>query len=222
MDRQLGRLAEAVQDVGLAEETAFLLTSDHGMTSWNQTLIPSVTAAISAAGYRPEVVTPGNSPAPDSEVIVVPSAVRYGDITLRGAAATREGRANVRAALEALSPTLLGDVLDQSDLDALRTSQKLGDLVAESQPPYAFALSPPPPGEWRGAHGSRAELPVPLVISGAGFRQGKAPKRPELVDVVPTIAALLGVQPPAQSQGRVWTEALAAAAEPDRQGGPRE
>lgn len=212
MDHHLGRLVQATKGVGIYGETAFLLTSDHGMTSWNRTLLPQVLAAISSAGYRPEIVTPGRSPAAETEVVIVPNAVRQGDITLRGRAATAEGRGEVRRALQSLSPTYIADVLDESEHRALRASDKLGDLTAEAQPPYGFALSEPPAGEQRGSHGSRAELPVPLLLSGAGIRRGVKPLSPVLVDVAPTIAALLGTRAPAQAQGRALREALGPAA----------
>uniref|UniRef100_UPI001C961BC4 alkaline phosphatase family protein n=1 Tax=Modestobacter marinus TaxID=477641 RepID=UPI001C961BC4 len=51
MDADLGRLVQATKDVGIHSETAFILTSDHGMTSWNRTLVPQVLDAVSAAGY---------------------------------------------------------------------------------------------------------------------------------------------------------------------------
>ncbi len=43
---------------------------------------------------------------------------------------------------------------------------------------------------------------VPLLIAGAGVLGGAAPKDAKLVDVAPTIAALLGVRPPLDAQGR--------------------
>ncbi len=218
MDRDLGRLVQATKDVGIYGETAFMLTSDHGMTSWSKTLLPQVLAAISAAGYRPEIVTPGRSPAADTEVVIVPNAVRQGDITLRGRAATADGRKDVRAALESLSPTYISEVLDESEHRALRASRKLGDLSAEAQPPYGFALSEPPAGETRGSHGSRAELQVPFLLSGAGIRRAVKPSDPVLVDVAPTIAALLGTRPPGEAQGRALREALGPAA-PQRAAG---
>jgi hypothetical protein len=70
---------------------------------------------------------PGNSPNDATEVIIVPNAVRIGDFTLRCGAATPEGRARVRSALEGLPQ--IARVLDKSDLGALRASDKLGDLV---------------------------------------------------------------------------------------------
>jgi predicted AlkP superfamily pyrophosphatase or phosphodiesterase len=208
MDADLGRLVQATKDVGIYGETAFILTSDHGMTSWNRTLIPQVLAAIEAAGYVPQIVTPGRSPAAATEVVIVPNAGRYGDITLRGRAATDQGRADVRAALESLSPTFISQVLDGRNLDAMRASDKLGDLIAEAQPPYGFALSEPPPGEWRASHGSTQELEVPFLVAGAGFRRGVAPEAPNVVDVAPTIAALLGISPPDHAEGRVLAEAM--------------
>jgi arylsulfatase A-like enzyme len=33
LDRQVGRLVQATRDVGIYDETAFMLTSDHGMTT---------------------------------------------------------------------------------------------------------------------------------------------------------------------------------------------
>lgn len=214
MDADLGRLVQATKDVGIFGETAFLLTSDHGMTSWNKTLIPQVIGAIQAAGYLPEVVTPGRSPAATTEVVIVPNAVRYGDITLRGRAATQEGREDLRAAIESLSPTLISQVLDESDLDAMRASDKLGDLVAEAQPPYGFALSVPPDGQWRASHGSTQELDVPFLVSGAGFRRGVPPGNPSVVDVAPTIASLLGTAPPDRTEGRVLIEAMGPPSSP--------
>lgn len=215
MDADLGRLVQAIKDVGIYGETAFILTSDHGMTSWNQTLIPEVLAAIEAAGYVPEIVTPGNSAAEATEVVIVPNAVRYGNLYLRGDAATPEGREQVRTAMEGLAPTYVSQILGADDLEAMRTSDKLGDLIVEAQAPYGFALSEPPEGEWRGSHGSTAEMAVPFLVSGAGFRRGVAPDQPNLVDVAPTIAALLGVAPPDDAEGRVLAEAMGS---PSRSG----
>lgn len=203
-DRQLGRLVQATKNLGIYHKTAFLLTSDHGMTTWNRTLIPQVLAAIAQAGFQPEVVTPGNAPAALTEVILVPNSVRTGDFTLRGRAATLQGRAQIRAALEQLPE--IARVFDDDDLRALRAPDKLGDLVAEARPPWGFALGLPPEGFDRGSHGSTEEMTVPLLLSGAAFRRGVVPERAGLVDIAPTIAALLGVPPPANAQGRALVE----------------
>ncbi|WP_146104098.1 alkaline phosphatase family protein [Nonomuraea solani] len=133
----------------------------------------------------------------------MPNAVRTGDITLRGAASDPHARARIRAALRRLPQ--IDRVLDDRTLTSLHAGGKLGDLVAEARPPWGFALGEPPSGRWGGAHGSLREIKVPLLLSGAGIRPGLRPHRPRLIDVAPTIAALLGTRPPAQAQGRDLT-----------------
>ncbi|PLS87601.1 MAG: hypothetical protein CYG60_01050 [Actinobacteria bacterium] len=205
MDRQLGRLIRATEDVGIREETAFLLTSDHGMTTWKRPATEGLDA-IARAGFRPEVVLPGRSPSAVTEVVVVLSSVRVADVTLLGSAATREGRERVRSALEGAPH--VARVLDRDDLDALRAGDGLGDFVAEAEEPYGFSLEAPEGGASRGAHASTKEMRVPLLLSGAGVRPGARPRSPRLVDVAPTVAALLGARPPADAQGRALTESL--------------
>ncbi len=205
LDRQLGRLVRATREVGIYERTAFLLTSDHGMTTWNRSLAEEL-ASISVLGRSPEVVLTGSPVSPDAEIVIVPSAGRIADVTLRGRMATPEGRESVRAALAGLPQ--ISRVLGAAELETLRTSDKLGDFVIEAKTPWGFRLPEPEEGTSRGAHGSVREMRLPLLIAGAGVRTGAGPKDAKLVDVAPTIAALLGVRPPADAQGRVLTESL--------------
>jgi hypothetical protein len=174
------------------------------MITWTFTCLPDVYAAITAAGYKPEFVTPGNSPNAATEVIIVPDAVRIGDFTLRGRAATPEGIGRVQAALEGLPQ--IARVFEKSDLGVLKASDKLGDLVAETREPWGLGLSYR--GVVHGAHGSLQEIKVPLVLAGVGVRRGAPPQNPGLVDIAPTIAALLGSRPPANAQGRTFAESL--------------
>jgi hypothetical protein len=171
-DRQLGRLVQATKDVGIYGEVAWLLTSDHSMTSWDRTLIPQVLKTVTEAGYVLEIVTPGRSPASATEVIIFPNGMRIGDFTLRGNAATAEAKGEIKGALEGMEE--IETVLDEPDLDRLRASEKLGDLVAEAKPPWGFALSEPEPGEERGLHSRLSEIELPLLLAGAGIRRGGA------------------------------------------------
>ena len=140
------------------------------------------------------------------ESITASSAGRVADITLRGRAATPEGREEVRAVLEGLPQ--ISRVLGAADLEALHSSDKLSDLVVEAEAPWGFKLPEPEEGTSRGAHGSTREMKVPLLIAGAGVRVGASPKDAKLVDVAPTIAALLGARPPVDAQGRAFAESL--------------
>ena len=90
----------------------------------------------------------------------------------------------------------------------MRTTDKLGDFIIEAEAPWGFKLPEPEEGTSRGAHGSTREMQVPLLIAGAGVRVGAVPQDAKLVDVAPTIAALLGVRPPASAQGRALAESL--------------
>ncbi len=49
---------------------------------------------------------------------------------------------------------------------------------------------------------------VPLLFFGKGFKPGTYRQIVNMVDIAPTLSSLLGVLPPAQSEGRVLTEVL--------------
>ncbi len=49
---------------------------------------------------------------------------------------------------------------------------------------------------------------MPCVFYGRGIRRGVFRAPVSTTDIAPTIAALLGIAPPAQSEGRVLDEAL--------------
>jgi hypothetical protein len=65
-----------------------------------------------------------------------------------------------------------------------------------------------------GGHGGRERevSHVPLILAGAGVVPGHRPNDARLVDVAPTIAALLGIAAPRQAEGRALVESLALSA----------
>jgi arylsulfatase A-like enzyme len=204
LDRQLGRLVDAVNNAGISDETAFLVTGDHGMRLWTSSLVPQVEDALTEAGYSPQVIYSGERPRPATDVVIV-GAERVGTVSLRGPAATDTNRAHVADVLSRLPQ--ISQVVDADRLRALHASPREGDMVAEAEPPWAFVRRSLPAGQVRGGHGSLEEIKVPLLLSGNAFCR-RRPRDPELVDVAPTIAALLGVPAPAQSQGRVLGEVM--------------
>ncbi len=205
LDRQLGRIVQATKEVGVYEQTAFILTADHGMTSWQRSFVGGL-AATPDLGGGAELVPLGRAPFPDTEIVIVKSAGRIMDVSLRGRSATPERRADVRRVLEGLPQ--VSRVLDAADLETLRAGDKPGDFVVEARAPWGFGLAEPEEGASRGGHGSTREMRVPLLISGAGVKAGGGSEDARLVDVAPTIAALLGVRPPADAQGRALDELL--------------
>jgi hypothetical protein len=62
----------------------------------------------------------------------------------------------------------------------------------------------------RGGHGGvgRQVEDVPLVLAGAGVRRGASVLDAKLVDVAPTVAALLGIPAPGHGRGRTLVELL--------------
>jgi hypothetical protein len=64
--------------------------------------------------------------------------------------------------------------------------------------------------ETRASHGTpwRYDSHVPFVLFGTGVRAGTFRGPVTTLDIAPTVAALLGVEPPAQCQGHARTEAL--------------
>ena len=206
MDRQLGRLVQAARDIGIYDRTAFIVTGDHGMTRWERDLTQELLTAISEAGYVPEVVTPGNAPGSTTEVVVVPGAVRIANLFLLGGADTPRAKQQIKDALEGI-PNVAG-VLDESDLEELRAGPKVGEFVVEAEAPWGFVPPRKAGGGSGGAHGSTGEINVPLLLSGAGLRGDAAPRDARLVDIAPTVCALLGVRPPRDAQGRVLSESV--------------
>ena len=49
---------------------------------------------------------------------------------------------------------------------------------------------------------------MPLIVTGPGVQQGKRLEYAEQIDIVPTLAYLMGVKPPDNADGRVLSEAL--------------
>ena len=62
-----------------------------------------------------------------------------------------------------------------------------------------------------GGHGGLEPevLDVPLIVVGAGVRVGATPTAARLIDIAPTVAALLGIPAPGHGLGRTLTELLA-------------
>jgi hypothetical protein len=202
LDGQLGRLVEATRKAGIYGRTSFVIMGDHGMTTFDKGFGDEALAAISDAGYDAEILAPGRSPAPGTDVAIVVGGVA--SLHLVGdAVGDVEAVERIRAALEELEP--VRTVYDKDDQRALRMSPHHGELVVEPEPGWSFGATPAGPV---GRHGASTELEVAFALAGAGIRPGREPQDPRHVDVAPTIAALLGIEPPAGTQGRALTESF--------------
>ncbi|WP_428912001.1 alkaline phosphatase family protein [Niallia sp. Krafla_26] len=203
LDRQVGRLIQATKDVGIYHKTTFIVTGDHGMTTWNPSLAQFLLNELTEAGFKPEILTTGKSAAEETDVIIVQN-VRLADITLRGNAATPEGYERVKQAFEQVPH--IARILEKEDLKALHASDKVGDFVLEAEAPWSFSLLND--GKDRGSHGSLEEMEVPLILSGNKIRHHALVNDAKLIDIAPTISKILGTRSPKDAQGRVLSEAL--------------
>ncbi|GAA2595886.1 alkaline phosphatase family protein [Actinomadura fulvescens] len=200
-DTYLGRIVQATRDAGTFDDTTFVVTSDHGMTAFSRTMHDRLLARLADAGFRAQIVFRGQSPRPDTEVVLAENE-RAAAVYLRGSATGRRGELHRLFA----RTRQIARVHDRADLQRLRAAPSEGDFVLEARRPWSFVppAAMPPAGKEKGAHATLAETRVPLVIAGPGVPR-RPPLAPRTVDVIPTISALLGALPPAQAEGReLW------------------
>ncbi|MGI8717527.1 MAG: alkaline phosphatase family protein [Lapillicoccus sp.] len=119
MDGNLASLVQATRDVGIFDRTAFILTGDLSMSTWEHSIIDAVLEAVEGLGLRPEVVVAGRRAAPETEVVIV-QGVRVATFVLRGAAATPSARRKLRANLAGIEH--VSNVFDRNDLRRMRAS----------------------------------------------------------------------------------------------------
>lgn len=202
IDEQIGRLVKAVQDADIYGRTTFVITGDHGMSTFTQGIDTEILAAIAGAGYKAQILTAGQSPAADTDAVIVIGGV--GSLHLVGDAATDPFAAErIKAALLAVAHVRA--VYDKDAQRAAHMSPKFGELVVEPETGWSLGATPDGP---RGVHGLSENLSVPLVLAGAGIWPNTPPRSPRHIDLAPTMAALLGIQPPSGTQGRVLSESI--------------
>jgi len=90
--------------------------------------------------------------------------------------------------------------------------QRSGDVIVVFEPYNILFDLPDDPTDPRSTatHGSpySYDTHVPLIIMGRDFAKGRYDQAATPADIAPTLAGLLGVQPPSCSTGRVLSEAL--------------
>jgi arylsulfatase A-like enzyme len=120
----------------------------------------------------------------------------------------------------------VGDAMEQVGLRGYYTKSQLAEgKVPDTEFGHLYLNSYSPEGSWfvmgvpnfynvGSSSGTDHASPfnydthVPLAFYGVPFQPGTYRARSEPVDLVPTLASLLGINPPTNSTGRVLTEAL--------------
>ena len=187
-DAALRRLLAGIDAMNLWPSLTLLVVSDHGMTATGK-LVDAATA-LADAGVKARVQG---------------SAVANVHL---------EDAKDLEAAAEALARLQDVRVRQRADIPAawrLRHEGRTGDLVATTVPPYV--LTPPSnpvcalmPGRCLspGGHGYRPDHPDMggiLLALGRGVQAGTRLPAAHQIDIAATVARLLGMDPPAQSEG---------------------
>jgi len=197
-DVQLGRLLEGIDALGLWPRTTLLVVSDHGMAAWTEVLNMNVLlqeAGIDAVAVGAAVVQVHlQSPVPDTEM---------------------------RAALENILADVPGAIIHKGnelpDSYRLQRNTRIGDWVVVLPPPYASTRSSGTElwlmqaatwfGKTLGMHGYDPQLPDMGAIFfavGRGVPEA-APGVVRQIDLPATVARLLNIEPPKDSEGvPIW------------------
>jgi arylsulfatase A-like enzyme len=191
-DRQLAKLLAGLDARKAWADTTLLVVSDHGMTSYEKTV--DVRAVLAEAGVRARVI----------------HAVASAQVHLKQPAQAARAVEVLRAL-----PGVQAWPRDQIPEQLRYRHPRAGDVVALAEPPLALL-----PGNDRGARfgglkrllggalgahgydpGRYPEMHGILVALGRGVPQGARLPRVRAIDVAPTVAKLLGIAPPASSEG---------------------
>lgn len=196
IDRLIGDLRQAAKEAGILEATTFVVVGDHGFLPVHTSI--NVNGLLAAAGYGK--MTKENTFV-SSGVVAVPIGGAAAFYPERPGDAKRA--AKITAALHEELRKRYADLVDfvsREDLDALGAFP--GALFALSaHPGYMFTASPTtdplvPSDPFKGMHGYLPSVPAMatgFIMSGAGVRKGVQLPFVRMVDVAPTVAALLGV-----------------------------
>ena len=202
-DRILGTLLAGLDARNAWGETTLLVVSDHGMTAVERTA--DVGRTLAAAGV------------PTRRVI---HAVATASVHL----ARAEDAERAVAALRAV-PGLAAWRRDEIPAALRYRHPRAGDVLALAEPPLALTKGGVRLG-WlarllgrtQGAHGydpaRHSDMHGIFVAAGRGVAQGVRLPRVRALDVAPTVAALLGIAPPARSEGAAIALTPSAAPSP--------
>jgi predicted AlkP superfamily phosphohydrolase/phosphomutase len=223
VDRMLGQVDGYVGHVAgkAGPQVVLAVAADHGMAGMSRVLKPN--AALAAAG----LLVLDQSGSPDlsrsrafyhpGTFVLINGVARGGPVPPAAEDAVRRA---VEAALESLRDAegraVVLDVLDPRRPTEPPTGGPAGgDLYLSLAPGVGLsggATGPPVESvSPRGDHFTNPERPVmhaAFAVAGPGVAAGARLGLIRQVDVAPTLAALLGIDPPAQATGRVLEAAL--------------
>ncbi|MFZ5609188.1 MAG: alkaline phosphatase family protein [Pseudomonadota bacterium] len=185
IDQRVGALLAAAKAAGTLADTAILILGDHGFTPVHSALsLPSLMAL--------EASDEGDESAGYKTIFARASVAFYG-ARLEGLEARFRALAQRRfnGLFEVLSPDRLAETNGFPGAAFALVAQQ-GYVFTESKTRAAVVPALP----FRGAHGYLPDSPAMaagLLVAGPGIKQGVVLPVVRMVDIAPTIAAMLGV-----------------------------
>lgn len=198
IDAQIGELRAAVAATGRAAQTSWVIVSDHGFLPANKVVNPMV--ALRDAGL---VVTNADGRVTDWKVFMHnESGAALLEVRDPGDTASVTRATAILRTLAEDPANGIAKVDTPEDLRALGGS-RVAFLGLEAARGFAFgaALTGPivAPSPTVGKHGYNPNIPelrAAMILSGAGVHACRLREGVRIVDVAPTVAALLGVPMP--------------------------
>ena len=211
MDKALGVLIDGLRELGIFEETAIVLTADHGMTPYSgKSSLMKLVSIFTESGLKVKIIENGVKAPQGTDVVFVTSGQAV-QVYFQSKLDPHTLDALVS---QITSQPYVGGVMDRAALDKAGANAMSGDMVVWPEPPNHFATRDINFGI-AANHDTRhpSSHNVFLLVSGAGVHKGLVIDTPiEIIDAAPTMSVLLGIRPPANATGRVLTEALQAPA----------
>ena len=219
-DRAIGQLLDRIDKMVGLQRTIVALTADHGVAPvpeslterslpggrlTNKELFGAIELALTARFGEGKwlMATAGSSPYLNYSLI---EEKQLDPVEVRRVAAAAAMKVPHVARVYTRDQLLRGEVVN--DLIGTRVlrgfnAQRSGDLEIILEPYWMRQATGT-------THGSpyNYDAHIPLIIMGRQVKMGRYPGRVALNDLAPTLAALIDVDAPAGSSGRVLTEAL--------------
>lgn len=215
VDARLGEIVEAVERAGIGEDTAWVVTGDHGFSRVHSAFQPN--AVLREAGL---LATDAAGRVTAWRALAHRAAIKLRDPA--DAALAREVEALFRRLADGPYRGLLA-IVGRDRIAALGGDP---DAVLVLEPADGFTVAPGVDGGFlvptarRGDHGSlptARRMHTGLVLAGAGIARGVVLPIARQIDIAPTVGHLLGFDMPG-AEGVALVGALAPAARPPAPG----
>jgi predicted AlkP superfamily pyrophosphatase or phosphodiesterase len=218
VDRYVGALADKA-----GERVLLAVVADHGHVGVSGVVRPNVALAragllkLNGAGGIDAAGTRAFFPLNEGGYILINERTGEGSPTGPGLALRSQVTAVLRGLADPRSGVpVIAELLDPQAAPELGLAPAGGALFAVATHGYTLSESTAGPEveaiEPKGTHfqePERREMLAAILFSGPGVAPGVDLGTIRHIDVAPTLAALLGIPPPAQAQGRLLSGALA-------------